>query len=740
MGIASRAASALGSTQSRWVPSLTVDSKLPAAPAGLGQSAPEPADRIGLLFGRLTVLPSLLTLPFLLTSFPLLLLGWFKPAPVIVLWLLLTAVAVPFAWRRIPSLAGAPDFGTPSDGRIKKTPRWTLISVAVIAVVFGIWQAAYHSQFIIVMLDPASYMMFANWIAHHGSLPIPTDAQAFGGAHNITFNSAAFYNGPQYAGASNAIVPQFMAGLPMILSVGYWAGGVRLALFWGPVLGAAAVFVFGGLAARLIGPRWAPLAALTLAITLPEQYTSRSTFSETLAQILFLGALSLWIDTQRTDRGAEDAGRFRTHWRSHARSATHVLAFITGLLFGITLLVRLDGPSDILLLVPYCGMLVLTRQRQVLPLVVGTFIGLLYGTVDGVALTRPYLDTNSSSVRPLVEIFAFLTVVTAIAVLWLRRHPRTLPLRHPRVLKATAILPFVVVAIFVIRPYVERNWHALQYAPLSLHWIEWYTGAPIILLATIATAVLAPKCIKGEARVWVLPLLLFSWCIVEFLLRPAITPHQPWASRRLVPAVIPGLILFSVWLVAWAARRSRVIRMVNVPRYLERLPRSALVAVCSLAIFLPPAIDTFGIGIKGTSSGAASLSFNGLAFKRTYVGEVAAIEKICEGIPANSSVLIIDNDMMTEFGETIRGMCNVPVAAPIKVTSANLAADVRAIEHTGRHPIVLAPSPNELAILGNGMVKRIMTQYTTIDEHLVFGTPQNPLPQRFAAYSWEPAQ
>ena len=64
------------------------------------------------------------------------------------------------------------------------------------------------------------------------------------------------------------------------------------------------MFTFGGLTARLIGPRWAPAAALTLAVTLPEQFTSRSTYSETLAQILFLGALSLWIDAQRTDRGS----------------------------------------------------------------------------------------------------------------------------------------------------------------------------------------------------------------------------------------------------------------------------------------------------------------------------------------------------------------------------------------------------------------------------------------------------
>jgi hypothetical protein len=715
---------------------VTVDRTLPGvgSPAVPVQAKLEATDTVGLLFGRLSVLPALLALPFLLTSFPLLLLGWFKPAPVIALWLLLAGVIVPVGWRWIPSVAGAPDFGTASEGRVTRTPRWTLAAVAAIAIAFGIDQAVYHSQFIIVMLDPASYMQFANWISQHGSVTIPQQAAAFGGAPHITFASPAFYQ------VGNTIVPQFMAGLPMVLSLGFWAGGARVALFFAPLLGAAAVFTFGGLAARLIGPRWAPAAALTLAVTIPEQMTSRATYSETLAQILFLGALSLWVDTQRTDRGATDAGPWRTSWRANSRSATHVLAGITGLLLGITLLVRLDGPSDILLVVPYCGLLVLNRRRQVLPLVVGMIIGLLYGTADGVVLSRPYLRTNISSVVPMTEAFALVAVATAAAVWWLRRRGRPIPLAHPRVVKAVTILPFVVLAGFVVRPYVERNWRALQYAPLSLHWTYWYTGGPMILLATIGIALVARRCVRGQSPVWVLPLLVFTWTIAEFLLRPAITPHQPWAGRRMVPGVLPGLILFSMWLAAWLGRKARVVRLAGVPRYLTRFPRVGVIACCALAIALPPAIDTLGLGIKDTPSQGLHLVADGLAFKRTHDGEIAAVGKICAAIPADSSVLIVDNSMMNEFGQVIRGMCGVPTAGAVHHTRANLLADVRAIERAGRHPFVLASTPQELSPLGTGLTKRIMKLETTIDNHQIFGTPLDTLPQRFAAYSWEPTK
>ena len=74
------------------------------------------------------------------------------------------------------------------------------------------------------------------------------------------------------------------------------------------------------------------------------------------------------------------------------------------------------------------------------------------------------------------------------------------------------------------------------------------------------------------------------------------------------------------------------------------------------------------------------------------------------------------------------------------IAPATVLADVRAIEKAGRHPIVLAPTSAELSHLGNGSVKLVMAQNTSIDEHVVFGTPRNTLPQRFTVYSWEPAK
>jgi hypothetical protein len=143
---------------------------------------------------------------------------------------------------------------------------------------------------------------------------------------------------------------------------------------------------------------------------------------------------------------------------------------------------------------------------------------------------------------------------------------------------------------------------------------------------------------------------------------------------------------------------------------------------------------------------------NGLALQRAYVGELAAIEKICQGIPPNSSVLLADFMFYYQFEQNIRGTCNVPVAGVTtedptantppgsNISPATVVADVRAIQKVGRHPIVLAPTAEELSQLGNGSVNLVMAQNTSIDEHVIFGTPRNTLPQRFTVYSWEPAK
>src|ERR1700689_695058 len=148
-----------------------------AEPSDDGEPASGAPDAAGRLLGRLSVLPALLVIAWLLAGLPLLLAGVFQPAAMLAISGPLAILAAGLGLRWIPGRW--PAAWPAREPRQARTPWWAVIGVVVIAVAFGVDQMIYHSQFIIVMRDPASYVQYANWISHHGSLPIPQDRAAF---------------------------------------------------------------------------------------------------------------------------------------------------------------------------------------------------------------------------------------------------------------------------------------------------------------------------------------------------------------------------------------------------------------------------------------------------------------------------------------------------------------------------------------------------------------------------------
>ena len=679
-----------------------------------------PPDTAGRLLGRLSVLPVLLVMAWLLAGLPLLLLGRFTPVLTLVVAVPLAAVLVVLGLRWTPARW---QNTLPGPGQAR-TPWWALVGVLAVAVAFGVQQMIFHSQQIIVQIDPGSYIQFAAWIAHHGSLPIPQTRAAFGGTHGVLhFNSAAYFQ------VGTSVVPRFLAGLPMVLAAGFWIGGTAGAVALAPLLGACGVLAFGGLAARLIGPRWAPLAALVLALSQPEQFTSRSTYSEPLAQIIFLGGLCLVVDSLASD-GA----------------AARVMAALGGLALGLTLLVRIDGVSDILLVIPYGGMLLLARRPQAVPLLGGLAAGALCGAVDGLVLSRPYLDDISSSLKPLVAVAAVIVVLTALVVLvrWDRGLPQV---RAKWLLNAPAVLAVVVLAGLAVRPYlnplprrpngsISTTVYANPlsplnpYAALSLQWVFWYIGVPAVLLGAAGAVLLARRCLQGRAPAWTLPLMVFVWIIVTVLVRPAVVPAQPWASRRLVPGVLPGFIVLAVWLVAW------LVAWLHQRGY-GRVIRGGLASVCAAALVLPAATQTFGLGLRSGGPLGIRPVAHGLAFKTAYAGEIAAVERMCAALPRGSAVVILDPHSVFRFTQLVRGMCGHP-AARMAPRPGSVRQVVDGIRRAGRRPVLLADSRSLLTPYG-GEIREIMDLPTTRDAHNGTRAPQSLRHQTITLWMSEPA-
>ncbi|MBB5074781.1 hypothetical protein [Nonomuraea endophytica] len=724
----------------------------------------------GRVLATASLLPALAVAGWLLAGLPLLMAGAFRPVFTVVLALPVIAL---LCWAGLRLLPEA----------VEATGRQTA-GVLTIAVGSGVFNAIFHSEQLIVRRDPATYAQYTAWIAEHGSLPIPYQEQAFGGPDPaLVFDSVGFFD------FGGAVVPQFMPGPPMLFSAADWLGGLLLGP---PVLGALAVLTVGGVAARLAGGRWAPVAALAFAVSMPILYTSRTTFSEIPSLILLFGGLSLAHDALTRIWTPHPTGRPRVlaaGGKTRGTTATHVLprqedpavpgsgstasattgdaktltseeaapelstaadgsgsagavpggvrwvAGLAGLVFGLATLVRIDGLRDVLPVLAFAGLLVaMSRFRRPvgvlgLPLLGGLVVGVGLGFLAAYTFARPYLAYLSRSVVPLLLICGVVLVLTVVGTAVAPRLARIrLPRRLPEI--GAALVALVMVG-FAVRPWVQtvhrqpvsgddvRTARFIEqtqkanglpvdgtrlYFDESLYWVIWYVGVPVVVLATVAAAVLVRRLLRdASAFEWLLPLAVIGWTTVTTLLRPEITPDQPWAARRLVPVVIPGLIVLAVWGLDWV--RDKIRRL----GYGSRV-QAWTAGVGTVLILVPPVITSIGT-----------------AFTPIERGERAAVEAMCRAIPRDASVLIIERVTADRFTQVVRGMCGVPAADVRREQGSDTARRedvdrlVAGVERAGRTPVILAADADQVRFYGP--FEQVMALSTRQDERSLTEPP-----------------
>ena len=616
-------------------------------------------------------------------------------------------------------------------------PWWAVAGTVAVAVAFAAWQIAARTEQIIYLRDPSTYLEVGYWIAHHGSLPIPDSLAAFGGPHpGLGFASSNYY--PRGSG----IVPQFMTGMPLVLAAAVWLGGIPAALVVTPLIGGCAVLSFGGLAGRLAGPRSAPGRGGH-----PGAEPARAVHQPRLVQ----RAAGPGAAVRRPVPAGRLAGRHAgppvgVDWPGQDK----VLAGLAGLALGLTILVRIDGLSDILPAVPFLGVLLAARRPQAISFGVGLVIGVGYGLADGYLKSRPYLDLEAPSLRPLALIVAVVVLATLAGVAVTRSQSarnmakRLLTTKVVRWLpEAAAIVTVVIFIGFAVRPLVQTvagetdptsiayvaELQKLAHLPVngrrqyyedSLYWVIWYLGVPAVLLGAFGLAALARRCAKAlltwkdpsaAARVWALPLMIAIWVIVTVLWRPAVAPDQPWASRRLVPFVLPGLILAAIWAATWlkdqAAQLGRT-----------RLTEGIVATCCVASLVIPTALTTLDLGVTKQNG----LTAHGMAVRKIGVGELTAVNGLCAAIGHNASVVILDSLTADRFAQVVRGICGTPAAVLQNPTRATTAEVVQGIEGVGRRPILLAQQPTELT--GWGVPPReVVNLLTTQEAHNLTSPP-----------------
>jgi len=471
-------------------------------PAGLPTGQPDgarSADIAGGALARLTALPALLIMAWLLPGLPLLLAGSFVPVPMLLISVPLAVALTVSGLRIVPA-----NWPRLMPGRAGDRPWTTWFGLlGTVAVVAGLtaWQLRESSEALIVVGDAGTYLQTGYWIALHGSLPIPEMLRAFGGAHpGLNFASIGFL--PR----GTSLIPAVMPGLPLLLAGGFWVHGVSTASAMAPVLGGLATLAFAGLVARLAGPQWAPAGALVLGLSLPQQYVSRTSLSETALQIMLFGGLCLLIDSlvlrgslaahpaaaadpaaaaqqaavaQHSAEGPDSTAvlpavgvraRLSAARRRLARPADwglamppqRVMALLAGLALGLGLLISLDGIVYLLPVIPFGCALIIGRRPQAAPFLAGMVLGCAYGLGGGFLLDRPFLDTvgETAALGGVVAVWLIALSIVAIQLNRLAAVRRFVPRIVARVplrwLPELGSLIVVAALIgFAIRPYVQ---------------------------------------------------------------------------------------------------------------------------------------------------------------------------------------------------------------------------------------------------------------------------------------------
>jgi hypothetical protein len=283
------------------------------------------------------------------------------------------------------------------------------------------------------------------------------------------------------------------------------------------------------------------------------------------------------------------------------------------------------------------------------------------------------------------------------------------------------VLVAAVGRVIIAPPQITKT----NYAGHALEWIAWWMGPLIIAGATAGAALLTYRVLKNKQPDWVLPLMIFGWTLIVFLARPAITPDMPWASRRLVPSILPGCILLAAWAASWATQRLR-------ERGFAGTPATLFAAVCAIVLIAPPAWIAFKPHL-----GSAGVSLRGLAVQDTYHGELAAMDKLCAAIPADATVVVIDGSVADRMLQNIRGDCGVPTARLRDVTVSRVNEVISGIDGTGRRVVLLGSTEKQFGAYRDGTVKQVMDLHTQFDAYWFQGVPKSTSSYSIYVWMWE---
>jgi hypothetical protein len=241
---------------------------------------------------------------------------------------------------------------------------------------------------------------------------------------------------------------------------------------------------------------------------------------------------------------------------------------------------------------------------------------------------------------------------------------------------------------------------------------------------------------------WGLPLAIVAWSVVTVLWDPAVVPWQPLASHRLVPVVLPGVVLFAVWMSSWLVSRATALGA-------SRVVAAVTGACCVLALAIPALVTTLNPGLTaqpsvGRYSSSVSklvsrVRLRGVGASATDGGSGSAASALCAAIGPSASVVFVDTTAATTFAPAVRDLCGQPAAVVARGTSAAaVQRAVHSIEGAGRRPVLLGTTRSAVSVSG-AVPRRVVSLPTSGDAQTLTGAPAGSWPVTYSLWMAVPS-
>ncbi len=324
--------------------------------------------------------------------------------------------------------------------------------------------------------------------------------------------------------------------------------------------------------------------------------------------------------------------------------------------------------------------------------------------------SHDYMEEQRQTTRPLI--LALLGAV-AVGATWIISQEFRPGLGRRL---ARARLPFALACVFVaaaclwayaVRPVHDRTESLRAEWSWSLRWLVDWFGIVLIALAVGGLLLLLRRALRSDVVAAALVVLVGPLAVI-YLWEPHVAPDQPWAMRRFLPVVIPGLVIGAA--VALQAL-TRVACRCSERRI--RIPALLIVVGLTVATLVPSA-----------------LAAGSLVEARAQHGALAAVKTLCRRLPDDAAVVFYRaSHLGSEMTQTIRGFCEVPTAGAPTRPNLDITSLRRAWGDADRTLFIVTTSPRQIERETSGNARVVV--HLEIDDRYAPQRTYRVRPRRF---------